>query len=78
MEKTTEILIKENTEKVSQEVRVKIAQEIRDCPMHFEGGITPSVEFMESMKDLLNQIAEFIEEGGPAKWAAESQGLQQE
>jgi hypothetical protein len=78
MQKTTEIILKENTVKITEEVRVKIAQEIRDCPINFEGDITPSVEFMEAMKDLLNQIADFIEEGGPDKWKAESLGLQQE
>jgi hypothetical protein len=78
MEKTTDILIEENTVKITEEVRVKIAQEIRDCPINFEGEIVPSTEFMEAMKDLLNQIADFIEEGGPDKWKAESLGLQQE
>jgi hypothetical protein len=62
MEKTVEILLKENTEKVSNEVRVKIAQEIRDCPLTFEEDVVLSEQFMAAMKEFLGQVADFIEE----------------
>ena len=66
MEKTIEILLKENTEKVSGEVRAKIAEEIRNCPLAFEEDAIQSEKFMEAMKEFLNQIAEFIEEQEPS------------
>jgi hypothetical protein len=62
MEKTVEILVKDNTEKVSNEVRVKIAQEIRDCPLTFEEDVVLSEQFMAAMKEFLGQVADFIEE----------------